>query len=302
MFDSLSSLRLAVDTAESGLEEDVALRRQSDLPLEENMVISATVLSGKLKSAAVKLPYMRHKLRAKLDFWKALNAPKSVLNWIEFGCMGTLLIECPRIRKQNQECCYEPVEQFEFVDSSISQLLDRGVIGVWNSDRGEPRVISPLKVVPKKGNTYRLILDLSKMNKYLRFPRFKYANINQARDVFEPGDYLFAWDLKDGYWHIDLHPAFWTYMAFVWEGEIYHFVVLPFGCAPACWVFTVVIGVLISVCKAFGFKCKGVPSGRRRQEMQEEREAGRDSAEETDQERKIERRRDPRRKDSRCTG
>jgi hypothetical protein len=36
--------------------------------------------------------------------------------------------------------------------------------------------------------------------------------------------------------------------------------------------------------------------------MQEEREAGRDSAEETDQERKIEGRRDPRRKDSRCTG
>ena len=98
------------------------------------MVISAAVQSGKLKSAAAKLPYMRHKLRAKLDFWKSLNAPKSVLNWIEFGYMGTFLTECPRIRKQNQESCYEPVEQFEFVDSSISQLLDRGVIGVWNSD------------------------------------------------------------------------------------------------------------------------------------------------------------------------
>ena len=54
-------------------------------------------------------------------------------------------------------------------------------------------------MVPKKDNTYRLILDLSNMNKYLRFPRFKYANINQTRDVFELGDYLFAWDLKDGY-------------------------------------------------------------------------------------------------------
>ena len=56
------------------------------------------------------------------------------------------------------------------------------------------------------------------MNKYLSFPRFKYAHINQTRDVFEPGDFLFAWDLKDGYWHIDLHPDFWTYMAFEWEG------------------------------------------------------------------------------------
>ena len=120
---------------------------------------------------------------------------------------------------------------------------------------GVSRVISPLKVVPKKGNTFRLILDLSKMNKHLRFPRFKYAHINQTREVFEPGDLLFAWDLKDGYWHIDLHPDFWTYMAFEWEGEIYYFAVLPFGCAPACWVFTCVIDVLIATCRAFGLKC-----------------------------------------------
>ena len=73
------------------------------------------------------------------------------------------------------------------------------VFGIWDPDWGGPVVISPLEVVPKKRNTFRLILDLSKMNKYLSFPRFKYAYINQTRDVFEPGDFLFAWDLKDGY-------------------------------------------------------------------------------------------------------
>ena len=169
--------------------------------------------------------------------------------------MGVFHSECPRIKEQNQESCYESVERFEFVDSSVSQLLDRGVIGIWNSDWGEPVVISPLKVVPKKGSTFRLILDLSKMNKYLNFPRFKYDHINQPRDVFEPGDFLFAWDLEDGYWHNDLHPNFWTYMAFEWEGEIYYFVVLTFGCASACWVFTTVIDVLIAACIAFGLKC-----------------------------------------------
>ena len=51
------------------------------------------------------------------------------------------------------------MEQFEFVNSSIN--VDRGVIGIWNPDWGEPRVISPLKVVPKKGNTYRLSLVIS---------------------------------------------------------------------------------------------------------------------------------------------
>ena len=42
--------------------------------------------------------------------------------------MGTFMSECPRITKQNQEFCYEPVEQFEFVDISISQLLDKGML------------------------------------------------------------------------------------------------------------------------------------------------------------------------------
>ena len=147
--------------------------------------------------------------------------------------MGVFHSECPRIRKQNQESCFEPVEQSEFVDSSVRQLLDRGLIGVWDPDWGEPRVISPLEVVAEKGNTYRSILDLSKMDRYLNFLRFKYAHIDQTRDVFGPGDSLFAWDLKDGYWHIGLHPDFWAYAAFEWERAIYHFAVLPFGCAPA---------------------------------------------------------------------
>ena len=56
------------------------------------------------------------------------------------------------------------------------------------------------------------------------------------------------------------------------------------------------------IMKSQGSSPVGIPSGRRRREMQEEREAGRDNAEETDQERKTEGRRDPRRKDSRCTG
>ena len=56
------------------------------------------------------------------------------------------------------------------------------------------------------------------------------------------------------------------------------------------------------IMKSQGSSPVGGSSGRRRRETQEERETGRDSAEETDQERKIERRRDPRRKDSRCTG
>ena len=67
---------------------------------------------------------------------------------------------------------------------------------------------------------------------------------------------MFCWDLKDGYWHVDLHSDFWTYMVFEWEGKLYHWSVMPFGMAPAaCWVFTIIISALIAHCRLHGLKC-----------------------------------------------
>ena len=95
---------------ETVLKDDPALRRQNGLPEEEDMEIVGSPLPGKPESSLAPLPYMRHKLRAQLAFWKSLRAPRQVLNWIEFGFMGVFHSECPRIRKQNQESCYDPVE------------------------------------------------------------------------------------------------------------------------------------------------------------------------------------------------
>ena len=60
--------------------------------------------------------------------------------------------------------------------------------------------MSPLKVVPKKPDTFIPILDLYEMNWYLSFPKFKYDNIDQVNtNKFKQGYFLFCWDLKDGY-------------------------------------------------------------------------------------------------------
>ena len=109
-------------------------------------------------------------------------------------------------------------------------------------------------VVPKKPDKFRLILGLSRLNRYLVFPRFRYDSISLVAEVFELGDSLFSFDLKDGYWHCDLHSDMWQYMCFEWEGVILTFVQLPFGCAPACWVFTKLIKVMVRHWRSLGFK------------------------------------------------
>ena len=84
-----------------------------------------------------------------------------------------------------------------------------------------PKVVSPLKVVPKKGNKYRLILDLSKLNKCLVFPRFKYDSIAMVAEVFDLDDWLFAFDMKDGYWHCAFHSDMWEYIYFCAVGDFF---------------------------------------------------------------------------------
>jgi hypothetical protein len=222
-----------------------------------------TIFEGEIPIAGPKLgpegaeaagPYMKHRLRKRANFWEDLGANAMVMNWVRHGFKAWFSEEPACRRKANQESCHEPEAHSQFITASVEALLARGVIGEWDPQWGAPRVISPLKVVPKKGNKYRLILDLSWLNKHLTFPKFKYDSVKQIADLFEPGDYMFAWDAKDGYWHVDLHEDMWQYMCFEWKGKTFYFGQMPFGLAPACWVFTRMMRVSIDHLRMQGLK------------------------------------------------
>ena len=60
--------------------------------------------------------------------------------------------------------------------------------------------------------------------------------------IFQPGDYMFTFDLKSGYHHVDIQREHWKYLGFEWgEGPTLQydvFCVLPFGLATAYYLFT----------------------------------------------------------------
>ena len=222
-----------------------------------------TIFEGEVPAPGPKLgprgaeaagPYMRNRLRDRVDFWRNLGASEMVLDWVRNGFMAWFNNDVPCRSKANQDSCYEPEAHSAFISASMEALIARGVVGVWDPAWGDPRVISPLKVVPKKGGKLRLILDLSWLNKNLNFPKFKYDNVGKIPELFESGDYMFAWDAKDGYWHVDLHPDMWQYMCFEWEGRILYFGQMPFGLAPACWVFTRMMRVAVDHMRLQGLK------------------------------------------------
>jgi hypothetical protein len=73
----------------------------------------------------------------------------------------------------------------------------------------------------------------------------------------QKGDYVFTVDLTSGYHHVDMDERYWTYLGFYWEGQFYVFTQLPFGLAPACWVFTKLTRELLYLWRSEGMRNTG---------------------------------------------
>ena len=67
--------------------------------------------------------------------------------------------------------------------------------------------------------------------------------------MFEKDEFLFKFDLKSGYHHVDIYPDHHKYLGFRWDSagsvNYYVFTVLPFGLSTACYLFTKIMRALV---------------------------------------------------------
>ena len=120
----------------------------------------------------------------------------------------------------------------------------------------EPHVIHPLTVAYNKKGKPRLVLDCRNIiNNLVKF-RFKYEDIQTARQLFKKDMYMFSFDIRGAYNHIDIDQNHRTFLGFSWsDGNTEHFYVynsLPFGLASAGHIFLKVLRVLVMF-----WRCKG---------------------------------------------
>ena len=72
--------------------------------------------------------------------------------------------------------------------------------------------------------------------------------------LFEKGDYMFSFDLKSGYHHVDIAKEHWKYLVFSWQSCFYVFTVLPFGLSSACYIFTKLLCPLVRYWRSQGLR------------------------------------------------
>ena len=76
--------------------------------------------------------------------------------------------------------------------------------------------------------------------------------------MFERDEYVFKFDLKSGYHHVDIHCEHQKFLGFRWDTrgcpQFYVFTVLPFGISTACYVFTKLLRPMIRHWRGRGLK------------------------------------------------
>ena len=193
------------------------------------------------------------RLKTAITFWvDILHVSSPVLDWVQEGYKLPLITLPPTSCQPNHKSA---IDNEQFVTEALAELLAHRCI---KEVYAKPYICSPLSVVTNDGGKKRLVINLKFLNQYLWKEHFKYEDLRTLMQMFTPEDYVFSFDLKSGYHHVDIFPEHWQYLGFSWgkggRTRYYTFTVLPFGLSTACYVFTKLMRPLIRHWRGKGFR------------------------------------------------
>ena len=135
------------------------------------------------------------------------------------------------------------------LDPLIRRFLEQGVV------RRVPYqkcFVSHVFAVPKNVGEFRLVLNLSRLNTFTRVPKFKMPNHNSLRALIPPLAWMAKLDLRDAYLHVPVQEKFQKFLSFVFRGEVFQFLALPFGLSSAPFIFTRIVQFPVEILRKQG--------------------------------------------------
>ena len=181
-----------------------------------------------------------------------IGAPGFILSVIRDGYkIPFIVFPPPKVSPNNGSALKERV----FVSEVIFNLIRNKCLEVLDHP---PAIVNPLSVSIQSSGKKRLILDLRHVNLYilmqiclnlvsLLMKTSPFGNqcedLSVALKVMSKGYYLFKFDLKSGYHHMEIFPEHRKFLAFAWDFgdgvlEYFQFAVVPFGLSSAPYLFT----------------------------------------------------------------
>lgn len=117
-----------------------------------------------------------------------------------------------------------PPAEIEQIDSMVQEYLKKDVIQTNDSPWS-----SPVVLINKPDGTKRFCVDYRNLNKVTIQNKYPISRIAELLDRLHGNNYFTTLDLKYGYWHIPVAAKHREKTAFLANGSLYEFKVLPIG-------------------------------------------------------------------------
>jgi hypothetical protein len=125
-----------------------------------------------------------------------------------------------------------------FMAKELVTLLHTGAIVEvpW----GSSQIVAPVFVTPNSSETkLRLVYSATCINEYIPSPPVKFPRLGDLARWLEADGLVVVSDFASAYHGLKLNEDSHTLCGFRWEGREYQWLVLPFGVAPAVWIFQI---------------------------------------------------------------
>ena len=119
-----------------------------------------------------------------------------------------------------------------------------------------PGFYSRLFVVWKTSRSWRPVIDLSHLNRFVDVSPFQMETIQFVLLSVRQGDWMASIDLKEAYLQVPVHPASRHFLRFVFRDKVYQFKALCFGLSTAPQVFTRVMAPVSAILHSMGIRMR----------------------------------------------
>ena len=127
-------------------------------------------------------------------------------------------------------------EENKLIKLEIEKLLLKGIImETYHEDK---EFVSQIFITYKSDGGVRLILNLKKLNKHVKYEHFKMATIRTVLNMVNKNCFMASIDLKDAYYSVKIHDHFQRYLKFGYNQKLYKFICFPNGLGPCPRKFT----------------------------------------------------------------
>lgn len=127
------------------------------------------------------------------------------------------------------------------VRKAINKLLDLGAIRPCIAEK--PQFVSSYFLVPKADG---FVLNLKKLNEFIQTKHFKLEDSRTVTKLISKNDFLAKLDLENAYFLIPIDKNSSKYLRFIFQGQYFDFLCLPFGLNVAPYIFTKILKPIVN--------------------------------------------------------